>query len=308
VVVFANLRFLEADVRTDILERRGLARVLVFRDRLPMLHRDSWTGKRCKRNPAAFAWFIWVRGYQGPPTFHRISANPQTGKPARRIEVANTMKETTMTKAKPSIVAESEAPPETVATASTAASPPPDPFDLSNLRLASNFAETSGVKKLLRTVPVRKPHKQEFIRVHPDPNYRENFAMIELKEDRETFLIAGAGLAAELAAEAINVTLFTAVNRQGVVFLWPVRLPSADGREMVWHSSAREAAAEAVTTWTRVSANMALGAYELAVAEGISSEPQWPDLSFQELLRIAFRDRLVTDLNHPVVKRLRGLA
>ena len=189
-----------------------------------------------------------------------------------------------------------------------AAATAPDPFDLSNLRLASNFAETSGVKKLLRTVPVRKPHKQEFIRVHPDPADRENFAMIELKEDRETFLIAGAGLAAALAAEAISVTLFTAVNRQGVVFLWPVRLPSADGREMVWHSSAREAAAEAVTTWVRVSANMALGAYDIAVAEGISSEPQWPDLSFQELLRIAFRDRLVTDLNHPVVKRLRGLA
>ena len=157
-------------------------------------------------------------------------------------------------------------------------------------------------------MPVRKPHKQEFIRVHPDPAYRENFAMIELKEDRETFLIAGAGLAAELAAEAINVTLFTAVNRQGVLFLWPVRLPSADGREMVWHSSAREAAAEAVKTWTRVSANMALGAYDIAIADGISSEPQWPDLGFQELLRIAFRDRLVTDLNHPVVKRLRGLA
>ena len=92
------------------------------------------------------------------------------------------------------------------------------------------------------------------------------------------------------------------------MFLWPVRLPSADGKEMVWHSSAREAAAEAVTNWTRVTANMALGAYEVAIAETITTEPQWPDSSFQDLLRIAFKGRLITDLDHPVVKRLRGLA
>ena len=44
----------------------------------------------------------------------------------------------------------------------TSETPPPaaapaDPFDLENLRLDSNFAATAGVKKLLRTVPVRKP-------------------------------------------------------------------------------------------------------------------------------------------------------
>ena len=196
----------------------------------------------------------------------------------------------------------------TTSETSPPAAAPPDPFDLNNLRLDSNFAATAGVKKLLRTVPVRKPNKQEFVRVHPDPAFREQFAMIELKEDRESYLIAGPGLAAELATEATNITLFTAVNRQGVVFLWPVRLPSADGKEMVWHSSAREAAAEAVTTWTRVTANMALGAYEVAIAETITTEPQWPDSSFQDLLRIAFKGRLITDLSHPVVKRLRGLS
>jgi hypothetical protein len=36
-------------------------------------------------------------------------------------------------------------------------------------------------------------------------------------------------------------------------------------------------------------------------------DPVWPELSFQELLRIAFRDRLVDRLDHAVIKRLRGL-
>lgn len=43
----------------------------------------------------------------------------------------------------------------------------PDPFDPENLRLDQSFVETSGVKKLLTTVPVRKPNNQDFVRVRP---------------------------------------------------------------------------------------------------------------------------------------------
>jgi hypothetical protein len=50
---------------------------------------------------------------------------------------------------------------------------PPNPFDPANLRLSQSFVETAGVKKLLTTVPVRKPSAQDFVRVHPDPVPRE---------------------------------------------------------------------------------------------------------------------------------------
>jgi hypothetical protein len=46
----------------------------------------------------------------------------------------------------------------------------------------------------------------------------------------------------------------------------------------------------------------------ITVAAGEMAEPVWPDLSFQELVRIAYRDRMITSLDHAVVKRLRGLA
>jgi hypothetical protein len=49
-------------------------------------------------------------------------------------------------------------------------------------------------------------------------------------------------------------------------------------------------------------------AYEIAVAESAMAEPVWPELSYQELVRIAYRDRMIAALNHPVVKRLRGQA
>ena len=181
---------------------------------------------------------------------------------------------------------------------------PEDPFDLSKLRLDQSFVESSGVKKLLTTVPVRKPNPQDFIRVHASAEYRAALAVIELKEDREIYLLTPA-IARELPGEFNMVMLYTAINRQGVLHLWPVRLPATDGRVMEWHRSAMDAADMATRRWIRIKANMSLGAYEIVEA-ATTAEPEWPPVTFQELLRIAFRDRLVDRLDHPVIKRLRG--
>jgi hypothetical protein len=181
----------------------------------------------------------------------------------------------------------------------------PDPFDIASLRLNSSFLETAGVKKLLTTVPARKPSPQDFIRVHPAPEYRENFAMVDLKDDREDYLVRPE-LLQELAGEVVFKTVFTAVNRQGVIFLWPIRLPAPDDRKTDWPRSAREAAELAMTRWVRLKANMSLGAYEITLAESVMADPVWPGLSYQDLVRIAYRDRMVASIDHPVVKRLRG--
>jgi hypothetical protein len=102
--------------------------------------------------------------------------------------------------------------------------------------------------------------------------------------------------------------LYTAINRQSVVFLWPVRLPASDGKVLEWHRSAQEAAETAMRRWVRVKANMSLGAYEIFEAASSIPDPEWPSLSYQEILRIAFRGRLVDRLDHAVIKRLRGTA
>jgi hypothetical protein len=182
----------------------------------------------------------------------------------------------------------------------------PDPFDLENLRLNPSYVETAGVKKLRNTVPARRPSPQDFVRVHPDPTYRENFGMIELKDDREDYLVLP-HLVPQLPGEIVFKTIFTAINRQGVVSLWPVRLPSPDDKPNAWWQSAREAAELAMTKWVRMRANMSLGAYDLFTAESDIPDPQWSELEpFQDLLRIAYRGRLVVDLDHPVIKRLSG--
>jgi hypothetical protein len=178
-------------------------------------------------------------------------------------------------------------------------------FDLSKLRLSQNFAATIGVKKAITTVPVRKPDRQSFFRVHPDPDWRLETAVIEVKEDRETFLV-DPSLWSELPGEIVPKILFTTINRQRVVSLWPVRLPSEDGRHDEWNRSALEAAQMAMKEWIRVAANMSLGAYDIYVASGDLSEPEWPDVAFQKLIEVAFRDRYIRSFDHPVIRKLRG--
>ena len=183
-----------------------------------------------------------------------------------------------------------------------------NPFDnVLALRLDQSYADTVGVKKLLTTVPVRKPNRQDFVRVHPDPKYRLTpAAIIEIKEDREVYLVTP-DMAQALPGEFAAATLFTTINRQGTLHLWPVKLPNPNGRQFEWHRSAAEGAERAMKKWVRVTASMSLRAYEIFEASGELPDPLWPDFSFQEILRIAFRDRILDRADHPFVQPLQGI-
>lgn len=72
VVMLLRLAFLESERRRPILDNGTLARVYVFRKRLPMMHRAGWEGK--KGNSAmAFAWFVWDWEHSGPAELRRLS-------------------------------------------------------------------------------------------------------------------------------------------------------------------------------------------------------------------------------------------
>jgi hypothetical protein len=182
----------------------------------------------------------------------------------------------------------------------------PDPFDPESLRLDPGNAEV-GVQKVLLRIPVRRPDKSWFVRAHPDPAYRLQTYLIELKEERELYLVAP-DLRPALATEPTckPKLLVTSVNRQGVLFLWELNLPRSDGRKDEWARTALEAVERAEKAWVRVSANMSLGAYDLAEAPAALGNPVWPQLSLRELLRIAFKDRFIDTPGHSVLRRLRG--
>jgi len=184
-----------------------------------------------------------------------------------------------------------------------------DDLDVGSLRLSQDFATAIGVKRALLTVPVRKPSKEWWVQTHPDPAYRIETAVLELKEDRETYLVAPP-LWNELAAEATFSprALFTAMTRQKVVFLWPIRLPAPDGKHDEWNRSALEAAVMAQGQWVRVAANMSLGAYDVFQTSASLPDPEWPEVPFEQLLKTGFKGKYINTLDHPVLQRLRGEA
>jgi hypothetical protein len=76
VCMLLPLQFLEGgekDWRRDELVDGGqLARVLIFRERLPMMHRHGWEGKQAT-STRCYAWFVWDRRHSGMPAIQRVS-------------------------------------------------------------------------------------------------------------------------------------------------------------------------------------------------------------------------------------------
>ena len=53
---------------------------------------------------------------------------------------------------------------------------------------------------------------------------------------------------------------------------------------------------------------MHFGAYEVNVATGNLGEPEWTEEKFEALFRLAFRDRVICSIDHPVIQKLKGAA
>lgn len=197
-------------------------------------------------------------------------------------------------------------------TGRTGSSRPPeadglDGLNLESLRLSQDFELDLGVAKVITTVPVRKPSRHAFVRVHPDEKMRIETLLLDIKEEGEVYVVSPA-IKDILIPELVPKVIHTCIDRQGVVFLWPIRLPGPDGRLDQWTRSAHRAAESAMSRWVSVRSNMALGAYEVCQAAVSLPDPEWPDLGFQDLFKIAFRDHFLNSQDHPVVRRILGRA
>jgi hypothetical protein len=259
-----------------------------------MMHRDGWTGRK-STSAVPYAWLVWERGHQGPFTVYRITANTGNGCAGSKSPPIKDEGIETMAKSP------KQTEPENAAA--------PNPFDIDALRLDQDFEEQSGALTLLTTVPVRKPSRQEWIHVHPGEDYRGKFAILTLKEERETYLVAPR-IARELRDEVSRSIIYVWQNGSGVTGLWPIQTQGPNDKANTWYTSAHEAALRGMKERVRVSSNMALKAYETTVTinpNAAEHEPHWPSQSLQQLLEIGFKGGMLIDsLDHPVVKRMRG--
>jgi hypothetical protein len=176
--------------------------------------------------------------------------------------------------------------------------------DFQSLQVPDFLSPITKPTAVLKVV-VRPPRAQEYVRVRPGAAWRGQYGLLRIRRTGTLYVVMPE-LHRELADEFGYYVVFTAINRDGEVFLWPVQLSDASGRANGWWESAHEAAQRAETRWVRLRSDQARGRYEIIEAQQGLSEPQWPEKSFGELFALGFKDLVIARLDHPEVQRLRG--
>jgi hypothetical protein len=185
--------------------------------------------------------------------------------------------------------------------------PKVDLDDLSDLRIDPSVLEGVAAKVPL-SIPVRKPPRQEFIRVRPEPEFRLTVGAVTFREEDEFYLASTEMGARLIGVEAGLYTLFVYINRGGVLRLWPIRQADTGGKQNEWHRTAEKAAQYAMRSWVRVVPNKGLGGYEIMEAAVRVPDPVWPELSMPEIIRVALREKgmIIDSPDHPAVRKLEG--
>jgi hypothetical protein len=180
-----------------------------------------------------------------------------------------------------------------------------DISNLSEIRAPQDF--NVEVKKVWVHIPVGRPPKQEFIRVRPGDEWSDTLGLYEKSCEwgREIYVVLPA-MYDILTGEFSIYKVVLAVTRRDKPYVWPIKLPGPDGRHNTWHSTALEAAEIAKYKWIRLQPNQDVGAYDVLVAEKQTYAAQWPDLTFLEIINIAFKGRIIRDPDHHIIQELRG--
>jgi hypothetical protein len=161
-----------------------------------------------------------------------------------------------------------------------------------------------GAREILSIIAVRRPKPTEFIRV--DPTRSLTSIIYEDRDQEEVYFIDPHIRPLMIAGTAIKLLTLTA-NQAGVPFIWPVPCIDDATRRNLWNESARAAFHLAEHKWVKLVGDRVAGQYRVYIAEGELPPPRFPDKPFNELLKIAFGNRLIDSEDHHIIKAMRGL-
>jgi hypothetical protein len=180
------------------------------------------------------------------------------------------------------------------------------PTILRRFALPSNYSEgLAGVKKKIAIVPVGKPKRTVWWHANPEHVLEAGILYDESATGKDAYLV-DPGLVSGLGDDVVFTSLHGTITREGVYMVVPVRLPGTDGRLDAWNESMREAITASYEQPVRTASSRDAGFYMLHLAPTTIEMPPWPTETWDELLVIAFRGRMIDDLDHPVLRRLRG--
>ncbi|MDC0971293.1 hypothetical protein OAS27_04600 [Alphaproteobacteria bacterium] len=181
------------------------------------------------------------------------------------------------------------------------------PFDPSRFAMPSTGAEEFGTRKIRSVIPVNKPGKMEWVYVLDDEDFLiPGAALLDLKDGGRMYLVVPE-IAAQLDDDVRLYTLAPAVTKQDKLFLWPCPIIRPGETPIPWHVTHIAAFDSAKTGWIRMKSNRACGFYDILEPKSAMPEPEWPEMSFSDMLKVAFNDDHIVDRDdHPALRRLLG--
>ncbi len=168
-------------------------------------------------------------------------------------------------------------------------------------------------------IPVGKPGGTEWFRVHQDPSYCR--VPVVILEDRKESgmvdnyyyvpppLVRPLSMDMKVARSLVDYRLLAMVNNLGNLKVWLIKAPDKDGKQSSWARSELNVANDAKTCWVRRISNGQTGyntGWPSINSKLREQEPDWHNMTMDEILGIAFRDFTIVTLDHIVLKKLRG--
>jgi hypothetical protein len=155
-------------------------------------------------------------------------------------------------------------------------------------------------KTVLLHCAARRPRPTEWIRAHP--TLEMTVYGIEDRENGDNYIVMPIpGLLQLLDAIVRPKKLVPCINRQGTLFVWPVKLPKAKSNP--WIDTEQLCLDAARAGWVRVQSNRDSGGYEIAQPIDPIPPPVWPEgKEMPDYLRLAYgRHKVIADASHAYV-------
>jgi len=155
-----------------------------------------------------------------------------------------------------------------------------------------------------------KPRQRQYFRTRPGElaANKNEFGFLSDNDFNRTIYIISPEVFSEFEGygDCFKAKLVSCIDRQGCVFLWPLRVDK-NSKQNSWNQSAREAAKLAENNWISRSPSITGSSiYQFKVAKGNLSDPEWPVMDFNGMLASALKYWLIGDVNHPVIRKIQG--
>lgn len=261
-------------------------------------------------------------------TFHPLeSANPEAADASAALSTPEpsckgndmTDKQTSLTNTVLSNEADSDNACATAAPAAQGVTPPSaiedsqgnliiDGIDLNALRINPAATATVGVKPLITSIPIMKPKKSQFIQVCATrPAFPYSAFAIDGGQGVGYYLVTnGVELLVPHHAKAYSFHL--AINRSNQLFLLPLNEQRTNGHRHSSADSLELALEQAKRAWVQIVWSQDVMGYLAYEAVGSLAAPVWPALTDNDILNLAFKGRIITTVDHPIIQALQGAA